>query len=158
MTVSSSAPADHAPGSVGNDADVRYLVEARAGLRRVMPVTHAVSAGADCHALRALARDALTVQTGQLETVSACLAAWGRADVPGAHEAANGPPGLHGSSLQHAFTDHLASHAAASMTAARAEMVAGVHRLVRAIAEDALRAYSRLLAAIGDLPPPVTQD
>ena len=57
------------------------------------------------------------------------------------------PPALHGATLQ-VFADALTAHAHESIAAARAEMVAGASRDARAIAEHAIRAEYRQLAAL----------
>jgi uncharacterized protein (DUF305 family) len=158
MTVLNPAPRDDASTARrpdGNDVDLHYLEEARAALRPVMAISHAVSGRATGHDLRALARDALSAQTRQLAAISACLLAWDRPKTAGPRPAATEAlPGLHGPTLDRVFADQLTAHAHASITAARAEMVAGASRSARAIAEDAIGAQYRQLAALDLLFPP----
>jgi hypothetical protein len=138
----------------GNDADLHYLEEARAALRLVIPLSDAASDRAAGGDVRALARAALDVQIRQLEAISVCLLPWDRPEVAGPQPAvAESLPRLHGTALDRAYVGQLATHAHTSMTAARAEMVAGVSGGVRAIAEGALRSQSRQLAALDRLPP-----
>ncbi len=138
----------------GNDADLHYLEEARAALRLVIPLSDAASGRAAGRDVRALAREALGVQSVRLEAISACLLEWDRPEVAAPQSAvAESLPGLHGAALDRAYADQLTAHVHTSMTAARAELVAGVSGGVRAIAEGALRAQSHQLAALDLLPP-----
>ena len=138
----------------GNQADLHYLEEARAALRRMIPLSDAASGRAAGRDVRALARETLGVQSGRLEEISACLLAWGRPEVVHPQPAeAESLPGLHGTALDRAYAEQLSAHVHTSMAAARAEMVAGVSGGARAIAEDALRAQSHQLAALDLLPP-----
>jgi len=149
-----TAPRRDTTSSGGNDADLHYLEEARAALRLLIPLSDAASDRAASREVRALARDALGVQTRQLEAISACLLTWDRPEVAGPQSVvAASLPRLHGAALDRAYVGQLANHAHTSMTAARAEMVAGVSGGVRAIAEGALRSQSRQLAALDLLPP-----
>ena len=59
--------------------------------------------------------------------------------------------GLHGGVLDRVFLERLTAHAHASITGARAEMVAGVSRSARPIAERAIHAQDRQVAALARL-------
>ena len=138
----------------GNDADLHYLEETRDALRLVIPLSDAASGRAAGQDVRARARDALAVQSVRLEAISSCLLAWGRPEVAAPQSAlTESLPGLYGAALDRAYAAQLTAHVHTSMTAARAEMVAGVSGGVRAIAEGALRAQSHQLAALDLVPP-----
>ena len=55
-----------------------------------------------------------------------------------------------------AFADHLTAHAHASLMSARVEMIAGANPAARSIAEQAIHAHDRRLAALTLLFPPTT--
>ncbi len=136
-------------GTGGNGADLLYLEEARAALRRMIPLSSAASVGAVDHDVRALARETLVAQRGRLEEISVCLLAWGRPEVVHPQSAeAESLPGLHGTALDRAYADQLTAHVQSSMAAARAEMVAGVSGGARTIAEGALSTQNHQLAAL----------
>jgi uncharacterized protein (DUF305 family) len=155
MTVLNPAPRDIASTgrrSGGNKVDLRYLEDARDALTSVMAITQAVS---DRSADHILARDALTVQTRQLAAISACLRAWDQLETPGTRHVASEPlPAPHGPTPDRVYADQLTAHAHASIAAARAEMVAGASPGARAIAQDAIRAQYRQLAALDLLSAP----
>jgi hypothetical protein len=162
MTVRNHEPVDHAAAILrpdGNDVDVHYLEEARGALALVIAIIHAVSSRPAGHNVRALARDALSVQTRRLAAISACLLAWDRPEAPGRGQdsepdpGATELPGFDGPTLDQVFANQLTAHAHASISAARAEMVAGASRGARSIARDAIRAEYRQLAALDVLFP-----
>src|SRR5690606_19043139 len=64
-----------------------------------------------------------------------------------------GLSGLDGAALEVAFTAQLSAHAHASMTVARAEMVAGAHPGARGIAQESIRAQCRSLTALAAVVP-----
>lgn len=127
----------------GNDADHTYLREARNALQQALVVSAAVSTGTADPELRNLAATAFAAQTAQLRSVSSRLSAWSSAapsvgpdrpldavhpDVP---------------ALSHAqFLDHLTTLGQVALVAARSEMVKGLDRQARRLAEDAVRFYS----------------
>ena len=146
---------DPLPLPDGNAVDIRYLQEASAALLTIMAATDAAASRGTTNDVRVLARDALSVQTEQLETISSCLLAWGREDGtrPGTTRS-EALTGLHGRQLDHAFGDRLAAHARDSIAAAQVEMVSGASRRVRPIAEKAIKAQHHQLASLGQLFPP----
>lgn len=141
-----------------NAADVHYLEEARDALGPIMTASRAVATSGRSHHVRALARLALAEQGDQLAAITAALSAWGRLDALIAS-----PPPVdsvlepHGTDQDRIFADHLAAHAHASLASARAEMIAGANPAARSIAEEAIHAHDRGLAAVRLLfpnPPP----
>ena len=99
--------------------------------------------------VRALARDALSVQADRFAAMSAVLLGWGRPEK--ASPPIGGPgalDGLDGEALDQMFVDRLTAHTHASLIRSRAEMVAGASRSTRSLAEDAIHADDRQLAAL----------
>ena len=135
----------------GNATDLRYLEDAVAALVPIM----AVCAGATRSSrpdVRALARDALSVQTDRFAAMSAVLLGWGQPEKapppiapPGALD------GLGGEALDRMFVDRLTAHAHASLIRSRAELVAGASRSTRSLAEHAIHADDRQLAVLHGL-------
>jgi uncharacterized protein (DUF305 family) len=155
MTVANPAPAHHLDTATrpdGNATDVRYLEEASAALLPIMAACDAAAGRSARRDVRALARGALSVQTQQLSAISEVLRAWGRTDVVRPRTTdADALVGLHGGVLDRVFLERLTAHAHASITGARAEMVAGVSRSARPIAERAIHAQDRQVAALARL-------
>jgi uncharacterized protein (DUF305 family) len=141
----------------GNAADVHYLKEARDALGPIMAASRGIATSGRSHHVRGLARLALAEQTDQLAAITAALTGWGRLDVPGASTPLPGAlPEVASTDQDQAFADHLAAHAHASLTSARAEMIAGANPAARSIAEQAIHAHDRRLAALTLLFPPTT--
>ena len=135
------------------DADLHYLEEARAALRRMIPLSDAASgraAGRTCARWRATHWSCRAAGSRRSRPASSPGPTGGRAP---AVSRGRSLPGLHGTALDRAYADQLTAHVHTSMAAARAEMVAGVSGGARAIAEGALRAQSHQLAALDLLPP-----
>lgn len=152
MTVTDPAPTHdlRTPiGSDGNAADVRYLEEASAALPPIMAACDAAAGRSGRHDVRALARHALTVQTHQLSAISDCLLAWGRPDAARPRTTdAEALVGLQGPALDRVFAARLTEYALASISRARVEMMIGASRTARPIAEHAIHAQDRQLAAL----------
>lgn len=151
MRVANPAPVHDRENSrpYGNDADARYLEESSAALLSIMAACDAAAGRSTSDDVRALARDALADQTHQLSAISDCLLAWGRPEATRPRTTdAEALVGLHGRALDQVFVDRLTAHAHASITRARAEMVAGVSRTARPIAEHAIHTHDRQLAAL----------
>ncbi|HET8986394.1 MAG TPA: hypothetical protein VFN03_11605 [Trueperaceae bacterium] len=141
----------------GNAADVHYLEEARAALGPIMAASSDIATSGRSHHVRALARLALAEQTDQLAAITAALTAWGQLDnrstsIP----LPDAKPDLHSRDHDRTFADHLKAHAHVSLASARAEMIAGASPTARSIAEQAIHAHDRRLAAIRLLFPPRT--
>lgn len=152
MTRDKATPRDTA-GTIrqsgSNDADLRYLEEARSALRAIIPISDAARRSASSPDVRALASDALVVQTSQLEAIEVGLLRWDHPQVATDHPlAAGGPSDRDQKAGDPVFADVLAAHAHASIASARAEMVAGLNPRTRGIAQDAIRAQSRQLSAL----------
>ena len=142
----------------GNATDLLYLEDAVAALEPIMAVC-AGAARSSRPDVRALARDALSVQTDRFAAISAVLLGWGRPEK--ASPPIGGPKaldGLDGEALDRLFVDRLTAHTHASLIRSRAEMIAGASRSTRSLAEDAIHADDRQLAALRGLhrPSPVT--
>jgi hypothetical protein len=152
MTSADAAPHEQVTTifeSDGNDADLRYLEGARAALTAVIAIIDAAASRTSRPDVRALARDALSVQTRRLAAVSSCLVVADRSGSPAPRAATTEvPAGLDGPRLEQVFVEVLTTHALASIVAASAEMVSGASHGARAIAEDATRAEYRQLAAL----------
>lgn len=133
----------------GNGVDLHYLQEARTSQREVIAFLQAASRRATRPAVRGLVRDALSEHTSRLEAISASLLPWNRPQKLGPSPAApDRLPELPVLTLDRAVTERLTAHAHATIHAARSEMVAGSSERVRAIAQEAIRAGYRLLAAL----------
>jgi uncharacterized protein (DUF305 family) len=141
----------------GNAADVHYLEEARDALGPIMAASRAITTSGRTRHVRALARLALAEQADQLAAITAALRTWGRLDSLGAATSLpDAAPGLPRTDMDRMFADHLTAHAHASLTSARAEMIAGANPAARSIAEQAIHAHDRRLAALTLLFPPTT--
>jgi uncharacterized protein (DUF305 family) len=141
----------------GNAADVHYLEEARAALGPIMAASRDIAASGRSHHVRALARLALAEQADQLAAIAAALSAWGQLDSRSASTPfRDAMPELHSTDQDRTFADHLTAHAHSSLVSARAEMIAGASPTARSIAERAIHAHDRRLAAISLLFPPTT--
>ena len=135
----------------GNATDLRYLEDAVAALVPIMAVCVGASRSSRPD-VRALARDALSVQADRFAAMSAVLLGWGQPEKapppiapPGALD------GLGGEALDRMFVDRLTAHAHASLIRSRAEMVAGASRSTRSLAEHAIHADDRQLAVLHGL-------
>jgi uncharacterized protein (DUF305 family) len=155
MTVTNPGPTPHldtASRPDGNASDIHYLEEASAALLPIMAACDAAAARSSRQDVRALARDALSVQTQQLSAIAEVLRAWGRTDVVRLRTTnADALVGLHGAGLDRVFLERLTAHAHASINGARAEMVAGASRSARPIAEHAIHVQCRQVAALARL-------
>ena len=141
----------------GNAADVQYLEEARAALGPIMAASRDIATSGRSHHVRALARLALAEQADQLAAITAALTAWGQLDIRSTSTPfpdAKREQDVTDQDLD--FADHLTAHAHASLASARAEMIAGASPTARSIAEQAIHAHDRRLAAISLLFPPTT--
>ena len=140
-----------------NAADVHYLQGAREALGPIMAASMATATSGRSHHVRGLARLALAEQADQLAAITAALDTWGRLDALAVRTPpTDAAPGLHGTDQDRVFADQLSAHAHASLTSARDEMIAGVNRTARSIAEQAIHAHDRRLAALSLLYPPAT--
>lgn len=141
----------------GNAADVHYLEVARDALGPIMAASRAITTSGRTHHVRALARLALAEQADQLAAITAALTIWGRLDILGAvTPLPDDAPGFHSTDQDRVFADHLTAHAHASLASARAEMIAGANPAARSIAERAIHAHDRQMAALTLLFPPAT--
>lgn len=133
----------------GNAIDLRYLEDAGAALAPIMAVCESAAARSASRDVRALARDALTVQGDQLSAISTVLRAWQRPEPTRAPLAdAHALVGLGGEALDRVFAERLDAYARASIAGARGEMVGGASRPARLVAEDAIHTGDRQLAAL----------
>lgn len=155
MTAANPAPAHHRDNAArpdGNATDVRYLEETAATLLPIMAACDAAASRSARGDVRALARRALAVQTRQLAAISQVLRDWGRADAVRPRTTdADALVGLRGGVLDEALFERLTAHAHASTAMARAEMVGGASSSARLIAERAIHAQDRQLAALAPL-------
>lgn len=148
MIIWARRPEGHAKPE-GNATDLRYLEFAVAALEPIMAIC-ADAARSSSPKVRALAREALSVQTERFDAISALLRDWGRAE-------RTSPPvaetlvGLDGEALDKLFVDRLSAHARASILSSRAELIAGASRSTRHLAEHAIHAGDRQLAALRGL-------
>ena len=153
----SSAVASWVRRRDGNAADVHYLEEARVALGPIMAASRDIAASGRSHHVRALARLALAEQADQLAAITAALSAWGQLDAGSSSTLfSDAMREQHSRDQDRNFADHLTAHAHASLASARAEMITGVSPTARAIAEQAIHAHDRRLAAISLLFPPTT--
>ena len=134
----------------GNATDLHYLEYAVAALEPIMAIC-ADAARSSSPNVRALAREALSVQTERFDAISALLRDWGRSEGTRAPESGVEPPGLEGEALDRLFVDRLTAHARASILTSRAELIAGASRSTRHLAEHAIHAGDRQLAALPGL-------
>jgi uncharacterized protein (DUF305 family) len=153
MTDTEPAPTTRpSPRPDGNDTDIHYLEDTRAALAPIMRASSAAASRGSRPEVRDLARVALSVQADQLAAIGACLTAWGRPDVAARPTATSqSSPAHRGPLVDRVFVDQLSDHAHAALRAARTEMVSGASRAVRLIAEDAIHAQDRQLAALTTL-------
>lgn len=159
VSATTSAVASWVRRRDGNAADVHYLEEARAALGPIMAASRDIAASGRSHHVRALGRLALAEQADQLAAIAAALSAWGQLDARSAPTSTPFPdaiPERHSTDQDRNFADHLAAHAHASLASARAEMITGASPTARSIAEQAIHAHDRRLAAIILLFPPTT--
>ncbi|MDN4163502.1 hypothetical protein [Nocardioides abyssi] len=155
MSPSTPVPAGTST-SISNDADHRYLQDARAALRRAIPLTDSVLRGPADPETRALASDALGEQTAQLAAIVSWLDEHPLPGTPGPAALGGGSESGSGSGsgtdaragTALTFTDRLAAESRAAIDAARAEMVSGLSRRARAIAEESVRFHCRRIAAL----------
>ena len=135
----------------GNANDLRYLEDAVAALVPIMAVCEGAARSARPD-VRALARDALSVQADRFAAMSAVLLGWGQPEkAPPPIAPAGALDGLGGEALDRMFVDRLTAHAHASLIRSRAEMVAGASRSTRSLAEHAIHADDRQLAVLHGL-------
>lgn len=135
----------------GNATDLLYLEDAVAALAPIMAVCASASRSSRPD-VRALARDALSVQTDRFAAISAVLLGWGRPEKASPPIAGRETlDGLDGEALDRLFVDRLTAHTHASLIRSRAEMVAGASRSTRSLAEHAIHADDRQLAALRGL-------
>jgi uncharacterized protein (DUF305 family) len=133
----------------GNATDLRYLEEAGAALAPIMALCASAAARSPSSDVRALARDALTVQGDQLASISTVLRGWQRPEpTTSTSPHAEALLGLDGEALDLAFVDRLDAHARASIAGARGEMISGANRPARLVAENAIHSGDRQLAAL----------
>lgn len=144
MTASEPTRAQH-----GNATDLHYLEQAGAALAPIMAVCDAAATRSSSNDVRALARDALSVQELQLSAISTVLRAWRRPALATAPVTdAEALVGLGGEALDRVFVERLRAHARASIAGARGEMVGGASRAARLVAEEAIHAGDRQVAAL----------
>lgn len=143
------------PGPDGNASDLRYLEVAVAALEPIMAACAAAAAQSSQADVRAVARAALSVQTDRLSAISALLDAWGQPPItrPRSDEA-DAPANPDAGAREQVFLARLTAYTHASIADARAEMVAGASRAARLLAEQAIHADDRQLAALRDSIPP----
>ena len=140
-----------------NAADVHYLEEARDALGPIMAASRGTATSGRSHHVRGLARLALAEQTDQLAAITAALSVWGRLDALGPPTPLpDAVPEVASTDQDQVFADHLTAHAHASLMSARVEMIAGANPAARSIAEQAIHAHDRRLAALTLLFPPTT--
>lgn len=149
MTPSEPAAPSAAPRPEGNDTDDAYVQDAVAALLSIMPASRAAARDSDRRDVRALAINALSVQSAQWDTLSACLRDLGQPLSSTPHT----PPGrvapeAYGPEFDRTFVAQLTAHAHAAIAAARIELIAGSHHAVRSIAETAIHDQDRQLAAL----------
>ena len=133
----------------GNAADQHYLEEAAGALGPIMAACEAGAARSPRPAVRILVREAKGVHAAQLSAIAEILHAQGR---PGPSYVRAGEVAdlarLAGAALDRALVERLTAHAHASIAAARTELVVGVSPSVRRLAERAIHADDRLIAAL----------
>lgn len=136
-------------GPDGNAADQHYLEQAAAALGPIMAACEAGAVRSPRPDVRVLVREARGVHAAQLSAVADILHAQGR---PGPSYVRAGEVAdlarLAGASLDRALVERLTAHAHASIAAARTELVVGASPSVRRLAERAIHAEDRLLAAL----------
>ncbi|NPC41255.1 hypothetical protein [Nocardioides sp. zg-1230] len=143
--------ADGRARQAGNASDLLYLEGAVAALAPIM----AVCAGATRSTrpeVRALAREALSLQVDRCAEVSAVLHGWGGLEA--ASPPVAGPEVVaeaRGEALDRLFVDRLIAYTHASLIRSRAELVAGANRPARLLAERAIHADDRQLARLRTL-------
>lgn len=137
-------------GPDGNAADQHYLEQAAASLGPIMAACEAGAVRSPRPDVRVLVREARDVHAAQLSAVADILHAQGRPSPAyvRAGEVAD-LARLAGASLDRALVERLTAHARASIAAARTELVVGASPSVRRLAERAIHAEDRLLAALG---------
>lgn len=136
-------------GPEGNATDLRFLEGAVASLEPIVVACAAAAARSSQPEVRAVALASLSALTDRLSAVSALLDDWGRAPVPPPRpSAADAPEWPHAEPLDGDFLERLAAYTHASTADARAEMVTGASRSARLLAERAIHADDRQLAAL----------
>lgn len=147
-----------------NDADRRYLEQVLPRIRAATAMSVLAVSSAD-PGIRRMARLCASAERAREHTVVTLVSSWRRA-VPGTADAVLTPPaspagaadtpedadatasGAVGRDRDRRFLEQLRAHAVASMASARREMVEGLDRQSRTIAQESIRAHSRDLAAI----------
>lgn len=147
-----------------NDADRRYLEQVLPRIRAATAMSVLAVRSAD-PGIRRMARLCASTERAREHTVVALVSSWRRPD-PGTSNAGPTPPaspagaadapeyadatasGAVGRDRDRRFLEQLRAHAVASMASARREMVEGLDRQSRTIAQESIRAHSRELAAI----------
>jgi hypothetical protein len=133
----------------GNAADQRYLEEAAGALGPIMAACEAGAVRSPRPDVRILVREARGVHAAPLSAIAEILHAQGR---PGPSYVRTGEVAdlarLAGAALDRALVERLTAHAHASIAAARTELVVGVSPSVRRLAERAIHAEDRLIAAL----------
>ncbi|KRE99688.1 hypothetical protein ASG88_13865 [Nocardioides sp. Soil777] len=138
-----------------NDADRRYLDQVLPSVRTVTALS--VQAGQSTDpGIRGLARLTAATQRARGRTAVRLVSSWTVRDADGPRpplptsrgKSAPVTPLEDGHVLDLRYLADLHEHALASLASARTEMVEGINRQGRRIAEDSIRAHSRELAAI----------
>jgi uncharacterized protein (DUF305 family) len=146
------------------DADLRFVRRASWGLREAQRASDLAAAWASDPHLRALARRTRAMQENHVGEIKAMLDGWGRAEDGLDHAVASTPviapviaasdlSPLNRLALDRRFIESLTAHAEAAIASARTEMIEGFGPSSRRLAEEAIRANCRSLAALNRLAP-----
>ena len=147
-----------------NDADRRYVEQVLPRIRAATAMSGLAARSTD-PGIRRMARLSASTERARERTVVALVSSWRRQDpgtddagptLPASPAAAAEAPedadakaaGAVGRDRDRRFLEQLRAHAMASMASARREMVEGLDRQSRTIAQESIRAHSRDLAAI----------
>ena len=147
-----------------NDADRRYVEQVLPRIRAVTAMSGLAVRSTD-PGIRRMARLSTSTERARERTVVALVSSWRRPDrveeaagptpsvsspdaVESLADAVATEPGAVGRDRDRRFLEQLRAHAVASMASARREMVEGLDRQSRTIAQESIRTHSRELAAI----------
>jgi uncharacterized protein (DUF305 family) len=154
-----------APGPrQANDADRRYVEQVLPRIRAATAMSGLAVRSSD-PGIRRMARLSTSTERARERSVVALVSSWRRPDPvqedPGPTPSVSAPdavesladaaatePGAVGRDRDRRFLEQLRAHAVASMASARREMVEGLDRQSRTVAQESIRTHSRELAAI----------
>jgi uncharacterized protein (DUF305 family) len=146
------------PRPDGNGSDLRYLDEALAHLQSTTAAC-AAAARSSRPEVRALARAARSEQAARRSAIEGLLRQWGRPDTAQLRTTdEEALAGLEGDALDRAFVARLVACTRASITDARAEMIAGASRPARLCPRHAIQSGARQLSAVAGVLPASARD